>query len=176
MSSLVETNEYQACLRLLDAKIELKQTQARARELRNIINALQPPLLAYFTAAGLESLAIKGYLLAPHREPWIRPMYGISRQRVCEALKIAGLGRMVKEDYSTTSLTKYVKDLEDHAKLIVEDDSGGKLGQLLHPALAEILSLKAAYSIHITKKESPFSKYNEPETETEDEGDEIDEP
>lgn len=171
MSSLAETPEYQAFLRFIDLKVEQRQLQSRLDEIKETVKAMQPALLAYLAAAGLQSLTLNGYMVLPQREPWIYPMRGVSRQRVCEALKMAGLGRMVSENYSTQSLTKYVKDLEDHSRLITGlDENVNALERLLHPALAEILHVQASYSLHIRKKEDPYAKYAHPP-----QGDETDE-
>jgi hypothetical protein len=165
MSSLAETPELRAFARFIDLTIEKRQLNARLKDIEETLKAMQPALLAHLSASGLKSLHLNHHLVSPHREPWIYPMTGVSRQRVCEALKIAGLGRYVQENYNTMSLTAYVKQLEERAKLITgleEGKSDDALRQLLHPALAEILHVKAAYSLRVRKKESDF-EFTEPE-------------
>lgn len=166
MPSLVETPEYQAFRRYVLLTIEKREKEARVKELKETLKAMQPSLLAYFSEASIPSFATEGHTLFPQREPWIYPVTGVSRQQVCEALKIAGLGRMVQENYNTKSLTAYVKQLEEHAKLIVgledeDENEPSALRKLLHPALAEIMQVKAAFSLHVRKKEDRYAKYSE---------------
>jgi hypothetical protein len=173
MSSLVETPEYQAAARFVELTLEKRAIKERLKELETQLKTLEPALVGYLSAAGLPCFAVKNYLVAPHREPWVYPITGVSRPMVCEALKISGLGRMVSENYSTQSLTKYIKDLEEHHKLI----SGlqpGALEKLLPPALAHILNIKPAFSIRVQKKARAYAEefeqeINQEEQETNDE-------
>lgn len=165
MSSLADSPEFQAARRFLQATLMKRQGEAQVREAKEVIHAIQPSLLAHLTAAGIKSITIDGYALSPHREPRVYPLKGVSKQKVCEALKIAGLGGMVREDYSMSSLTAHVKQLEEHAKLIVgledaDESQASALAQLLHPALAQILQIEPTFSLHVRKKESgPAYKY-----------------
>lgn len=172
MSSLVETPEYQAFLRFIDLTIEKRELQTRLDELKETIKAMQPALLAYLAAANIPAITLNNYTLSPRREPWIYPMHGVSRQRVCEALKVAGLGAMVTENYNTRRLTTYIQQLEERAQLITglggDPDALAELPGL-HPALAEILQIKAAFSLQVRKKEDRNAKYQE--TRFQDEGD-----
>lgn len=162
MSSLVETPEYQAALRFVDLTVEKRALRDRMNEIDKQLATLEPALVGYLSAAGLPQFAVKDYLLFPQRDPWIYPMTGVSRQMVCEALKISGLGDMVKENYSTQALTAHVKSLEDHHKLIAGLHTGA-LEKLLPPALAHILNVKAAFRIRVKKKERPPYTYDHTE-------------
>lgn len=166
MSSLLETPEYQAAARFVDLTVEKRALRNRMNEIDKQLSTLEPALVGYLGAAGLPEFAVKGYLLYPQREPWIYPATGISRQMVCEALKISGLARMVSENYSTQSLTRYVKDLEEHHKLIAELKPGA-LDKLLPPALAHILNIKAAFRIRVKEKKQPLFEYQNEEYEPE---------
>lgn len=154
MPSLTETPEYQAALRFVDLTVEKRALRDRMNEIDEQLKTLEPALVGYLSAAGMPQFAVNNYLLYPQREPWIYPATGVSRQMVCEALKISGLARMVSENYSTQSLTRYVKDLEVHHKLIAGLNPGA-LEKLLPPALAHILNVKAAFRIRVKKKEAP---------------------
>lgn len=168
--SIVDTPEYQTAQRFLEITAELKELEPRVRELKRIRQAMQPALLAYLAAANMKAFPIGDYTLYPHREPWVYPIEGVSRQRVCEALKAAGLGRMVREDYSTGQLTSYVKQLEAHGQLIVGLEESNRLRELLHPALAEILRVQAAFSLHVRRKEKTFD-LNDETPDQEEQGD-----
>lgn len=179
MSSLVDSPEYQTAARFLELTIEYREHKERMKELEETMDAIEPALLAHLAAANIKKITIGNYTLSPRRQPWIYPITGISRERVCEALKIAGLGRMVKENYNTQTLTTYIQQLEERAQLIVglEADADGNptpLTQLpgLHPALAEILHVKPAYSLQVRKNEKDHAKSTEERSQNE--GDQTD--
>ena len=162
--------ELQAARRFVAATLAKRQGEAQAREAKDVLKAIQPSLLAYLASEGIKSITIDGYALSPHREPKVYPLKGVSKQEVCEALKTAGLSRMIREEFSLTSLTAYIKQLEEHARLIAgmedealneasEEDETSGLAQLLHPALAKILQLETTFSLHVRKKDSPHDKY-----------------
>lgn len=168
MPSLVDSPEYRAAARFVDLTVEKRALRDRIKEIDGQLKTLEPALVGYLGALGLGRFAVKDYLLFPAREPWIYPAPGISRQMVCEALKISGLASMVSEGYDTRTLTRYVKDLEEHSKLI----SGlqpGALEKLLPPALAHILNVKAAFRVRIKKTEQSPYDYDIPDSQEGDE-------
>ena len=170
--SLLDTPEFQAAQRFVDLTLEKRALKDRLKEIDGHLKTLEPALVGYLSAAALPCIAVKNYLVAPHREPWIYPIPGVSRQMVCEALKISGLARMVAENYSTQALTRYVKDLEEHHKLITELQPDA-LDKILPPALSHILHIKPAFSIRVQKKTRSYDQEFEPpaneEQETNDE-------
>ena len=159
-TSLLDTPEYRAAQRFVKLTVEKRELRAQMDEIDAQLKTLQPALVGFLTASGLPGFMVKDYLLYPYREPWIYPITGVSRPMVCEALKISGLGKMVTENYSTQSLTKYVKELEASHKLIsgLQPDT---LETILPPALAHILHTKPAYSIRIQKKARAYSSAEE---------------
>jgi len=180
MSSLAESPEYQALRRYADLTIEKRELKARLDELSATLKAMEPALLAYLTAAGVKSITIPGFTIFTQRDPWIRPMTGVTRLQVCEALKIAGLGRMVKENYSTESLTSYLRQLEQRSKLIADPDQEERtpdeqLRDLLHPAVASLVQVKSQFALRIRKKDDQYAESQYAEERTANEGDEDDE-
>lgn len=171
MSSLVETAEYQAFSRFAELTVEKREYKTRYDELTETTKAMQPALLAYLSASKMGMFTVQGYTISPSRTPWVYPMTGVSKQQVIEALKIAGLAHMVKEDYNAQTLYSYIKQLEERAHMLVglEPDSEGSplpLTQLpgLHPALAGILRLEASYSLTVRKtkkKDTLYAKYQD---------------
>lgn len=177
MSLLADGPELEAARRFVAATLAKREAEARVRETKNVLRAIQPSLLAYLSAAGIKSVTIDGYALSPHRTPWIYPIKGVSKQEVCEALRIAGLGHMVREDFSISALTAHIEQLEERAQLLAgvegeaEDETGGEdeasLARLLHPALAKIMQVQAAFSLHVRKKSGPYDKYEKANDEDE---------
>ena len=165
MSSPVESL-LETCKRFAAYKIRLKALRAEVDETSGVVKAMEPPLLAALAAAGLRQLVIGDLMLFTKREPWIRPVAGIPRQQICEALKIAGLGAMVKENFSTNSLTAHLKALEQRSKLIVgpEEDGGSAedaLRKLLHPALRDLVNVRAAFTLSVRRKDDPYAESQE---------------
>lgn len=159
---LEESPEYQGFLkfaRLTQLKRDLNE---QLREVEQQLDALESALLPYFGQGGYQTISLGGYTLAPVRVPWVYPLAGVSRQTVCEALKLSGLGRLVKEEYSTQSLTLYVKELEDHHKLM-QGQEPGELKVLLPTPLQAVLEAKRAHHLRATRSKKASSFYNRPE-------------
>lgn len=166
MSSLIETPEYRAAARYVDLLVEKKALRKRLDEVNRQLPPLEAALAGHLSALGLPKFVVKGYLLYTQREPLIYPMDGVSRQMVCEALKISDLAELVIENYSTQSLTRYVKDLEEDYKLTTGHDPGAlEKEKLLPPALAHILHLKAKFHVRIKEQEQPPYLYPNEEYE-----------
>lgn len=156
MPSLTETPEYRTAQRFAELTVEKQALKERLDEIVAQLKAIEPALVGYLTSLGMQQFAVRGYLLYQQREPMIYPARGISRQQVCEALKMSSLGYMVKENYSTQSLSAYVKRQEEgHQGQLIAGLDEGALGKLLPPALAGILDLKNNFHIRVKEKEAP---------------------
>jgi hypothetical protein len=173
MSTLLDSPEYQAAQRFLELSLERKELRQRLDEVTAQIKNLEPALVGYLSALGQPRFAIRDYVLSTARKPWIYPLTGVSREAVCEALKLSKLGHMVKENYSTESLTRYVKDMEEDRRVIAGLEPGS-LDKLLPPALAHLLYVEPTYSIRVERKERAYhrSRNEEYEQETGDENNE----
>lgn len=154
MSFTPDGPEYEAMRHYISMTVEKRESKARLKALEGQLGSLQPSLIAYLTAAGITNITIDDHQLVTSRLPNIYPLDGVSRQQVCEALKVAGLNEFVKEDYNLQSLTAYVTQLEEHAKTVLglKDEDPAELGALrkaLHPALASILRLQAKFILAV---------------------------
>lgn len=125
-----------------------KQLNALLKEIEPQLKALEPILLGYFGENGYEMVKIEGFTMSPKREPWIYPIAGLTRQTVCEALKICGLGRFVKENYSTRSITAYVRELEEHHQLTAGADPDA-LRELLPETLSKVLEVRPGFKVQV---------------------------
>jgi hypothetical protein len=111
---------------------------------------------------------VEGFTMSPKREPWVYPVTGVNRQTVCEALKLSGLGRFVKEGFSTRSITAYVKELEAHHNLLAGADPGA-LKELLPPALAQVLEVRPSFRLQVLDRRNKNKRSETYATTTEEE-------
>jgi len=139
-----EHEGFKAFAGLVTLKRELED---QLNEVEARIKALEPQLLAYLGEAGYEAVRVAGYTLSPHRDPWVYPQLGQSRQAVCNVLKACGLAHFVSEQYSTKSLTKYVRDLEvEHSVL------GDEVLEFLPEGLARVIQVRPTYRIQARRR------------------------
>jgi hypothetical protein len=160
--------EQEAIQRFVQHTIRKRELNDELRALEPQLRALESMILAIFSQNGYQMLKIEGFTLSPKREPWVYPLTGVGRQTVCEALKLSGLGRFVKEGYSTRSLTAYIRELEAHHELVTGSDPEA-LAQLLPRALAEVLEVRPSFRLQVLDRRSPEEKRSKYEPEEEEE-------
>jgi hypothetical protein len=158
MPSLNESPEYQALRRYIELSLEMREVKARLDELIALTKAMAPSLLAWLAAAGMKNVGLNGVTVFPRRKPWAYPMQGVTRSQVCEALKLAGFRNMVKENYSTESLTSLIKQLEEKKKTTLGLDPFLSQREVLielglHPALAAVINVVPQYSLVVMETE-----------------------
>lgn len=88
-----------------------RAAEAELREVRAIKEELEPALLDDMAESGLDRVTINGVTFYPARRFFVGPDEGLDKTTVAAALKEAGLGDYVKNDYNTNSLTSYVRSL-----------------------------------------------------------------
>lgn len=156
---LDESPELKAFARFAELTATKKELNAQLLEIEPQLRALEPILLGYLGQTGYDSVKVGGFTMSPVRVPWVYPVTGITRQTVCEALKISGLGRFVKEGFNTRSLTAYVRELETAHELVSGTDPEA-LKQLLPAALAEVLEVKPSFRLQVLDRRDPQQKRN----------------
>lgn len=162
-----ERPEYENFALYAQLTAEKRQLQERLKEIEPQLKAMEPMLLSYLGEEGYEMVRIQGFTISPHREPWVYPAQGVSRQVVCAALKANGLGRFVKEGFNTRSLTKYVRELEEHYKLLETGDPQAVIN-FLPAGLEGILEVKPGYRLQVLDRRRHQPKPFEPEEENEE--------
>lgn len=177
---LADSPEYQAFRRFARLSELKRELNAQLREIEPQLRALEPVLLGYLGQNGYQLVKIEGFTMSAKREPWVYPQNGISRASVCEALKLSGLGRFVQEGFSTRSLTKWVRELEEHHQLVTGSDPAA-LRELLPGPLALVLEVKPSFRLQVLDKrtrqqkgifdETPEAAFEEEEGEGNDEND-----
>jgi hypothetical protein len=141
----LDSPEYRGFRHFVQLTLEKRELAARLKEVENELRSLEPQLLQYLGEGGYQSVQLEGYRLAPYRDPWVYPAEGVTREEVCSALERAGWGHFVKPNYSTRSLTTYVRELEEHQQLV------GEHAPLLPAELTGVLVVKPSYRLQITK-------------------------
>lgn len=164
---LADSPEYRGFQQFARLTAEKREHNRRLKEIEAKLRALEPVLLTYLSQ-GLEAIKVEGYLMFPVRQHWIYPFEGVSRQSICEALKMSDLGRLVFESYSTMALSAYVTELEEHSQLIGSDPEA--LRKLLPPALAALVDVRPGFRLRVQDKRK--NKTNE--TEDRETGDDND--
>ena len=127
---------------------EKRRLNHRLEEIQEEINSLEPLLLSHFGQNAITQMKLEGMTLSPQRMPWVYPQDGVSRQTVCAVLKASNLASFVTENYSTQTLTAYIKELEEHHQLLRLDNEQAVL-DLLPQALAEIIEIRPSYRLHV---------------------------
>jgi hypothetical protein len=131
----------QLIFRKEELKSELKQIEAT-------MGTLGPALLSYLGQGGFESVTVAGYKFFPRREPWVYPKEGMEREDVIGALKASGMEQFVTEQYSTQSLTKYVRDLEEQNEESLRTGLVASVEALIPTPLAAVIRINPTYRIH----------------------------
>jgi hypothetical protein len=142
--------EYAAFERYVSLIARKRTLSDELTDVEAALKALEPQLLAYLGEGGYEMVRLGGYTISPHREPWVYPKFGYSRNDVCRALKECGMGHYVQEQFNTRSLTKYVRDLEKEHNVLADED--GALPLILPPPLIAVLEIKPSYRIQAVRR------------------------
>jgi hypothetical protein len=101
----------------LDEK--LKATNARKTE-------LEARIISEFEQEGVASMKVMGRTVYTQRNLWAGVPDGVDRQETCEALKDAGLGDFVAENFNTQTVSAYFREIEkakkSNGELVMEVD------------------------------------------------------
>jgi len=144
------TPQHEAFRAYASLTTEKRDLNERLSEVEQELKALEPQLLAYMGEGGYQLVKILGYTISPHREPWVYPRQGITRDTVCRALKACGLAHYVSENFNTRSLTKYVRDLEEQHQLLI--DAEDAMRELLPEELIKVIEVKPTYRIQALRR------------------------
>lgn len=152
----IDSVEYRAFLEFAQLTLRKRELAIELKEITEQLEAMQPQLLSYIGESGYSQVGVGGFLLFPVRNPWVYPKQGISRQEVMEVLKRTGLGHYVHEEYSTQSLTSYVKGLEEREAELAKSEIRAELdpSELLPAELAQVVEIKPSFYIQARKNES----------------------
>jgi hypothetical protein len=126
-----------------------RQLKEELEEIEKQMDRLQAPLRSFFMANPQfeEGLRISGVTIFVKREIWVRPKMTSSRQGVCDALRTGGLGHYVHDDFSTSGLSKHVRELEKQHARELQSGALADVAALLPPAVAETLNITPKYSV-----------------------------
>lgn len=122
--------------------------KAELEEVEDRMDRLQAPIRSFFAAhPQLENLRSHGFTIFVRTEIWVRPKAGSSRQAVCDTLRTTGLGHYVHDDFSTNSVSKYVRELEQQNRKELQSGAVPDVSALLPAPLAEVLNISPKVTI-----------------------------
>lgn len=94
-----------------------RQLAAKSREVKEKISKLEAELLDEFAAGGISQLRVDTsegkFTIFPRRQLWASLAEGADYPHACAALKLAGMGDLVEEKFSTQRLSAVVRELDD---------------------------------------------------------------
>jgi len=108
-----------------ELEAELDDTKKRAK-------TIQEPLLEHFADLGVQNIKADGLVVYVKTNRFVTKRGGIDTERVCDALRDAGLGYMVAAGYSAASLKGKVREWQEEE---IE----------VPPHLAELLNIGEAF-------------------------------
>jgi hypothetical protein len=163
---LADNPVYKVCLEFAQLTIRQRELKEELNTIESRKRAMDPLIKGFFGEAGFGMLQVAGFTMSLRRDPWVYPIHGVNRQSVCEALKLSGLGRLVKENFNTKLLTSYIRELEEHHQLVAGADPDA-LQKILPPALAHVLEVRPGFVLQVLDRRKPRTPETE-ETETYD--------
>jgi hypothetical protein len=115
--------------RVLEAELAVVKKQA---------GDLEPVLREQFAVSGVQNMKMDGLTVSVRRSVYPKYREGFGRSDVIEALRLDGLADLLKEDYSTSTFTALVRDIES---------SGGPLPE----NLARVVEVSEQYELRTQK-------------------------
>ena len=115
--------------RVLEAELAVVKKQA---------GDLEPSLREQFAVSGVQNMKMDGLTVSIRKSVYPKYREGCGRGDVIEALKLDGLADLLKEDYSTSTFTALVRDIES---------SGGPLPE----NLARVIEVSEQYELRTQK-------------------------
>lgn len=132
-----------------------KDHEAIAKDLKEELDALEALLLPRFQDKGIQNMKIKGRTLYIERKLWGGAEEDKGRE-LALALKLIGLGDLVKETVNTQTLSSWLREQEE--ELSVDPTTGKKmplspekLKEKLAPVLQPYLKVSEEFSLKARK-------------------------
>lgn len=98
--------------RYRDLREAQKRSKAESEGLREEADRLEQELLEDFVEEGVQNVRVDGSTVFLHRQIWAGKEEGVETPAVVSALKTAGLGHLVGENYNGQTLAAYLRDLD----------------------------------------------------------------
>jgi len=134
MGNNLNTELMQKFARLSLAKKKMKE---KLSEIEKQLETMQPIIINNMTDAMIEKFSLKGGVTI-FTKTQIWPKIKTDRDKVAAALKEAGLGELVAENFNSNRLASYLRELYRDEKQ-------------LPPALAEHLEMNAVIKVQVRK-------------------------
>jgi len=143
--------EYEAFSSFAKLTARKRELASEIKEIDTTLKAMEPQLLTFLGEGGYQAVSVEGFTLSPHREPWVGPGPGQTRASVCQALKAAGLAHYVREDFSTRSLTTFIKEIETRCEDQIASGEITSVLDVLPPELRGALRVAPTYRVNVMK-------------------------
>jgi len=137
---------------------EKRDLEGRLEVIKEELEAISITLKEYLLSKeDLEGVTIGGFNIHLRRELWARKAELATTEEVCHALRASGMGQFVKEEFSTSSLSAHVRQLErEHEAEILNGEI--ELRDLLPEPLAAVLSVEPTYKVIAMQKQTKRRK------------------
>jgi hypothetical protein len=133
--------------RFAQLHLERIQLKAALEENEKRMERLQVPLRSFFLAHPDSSHHAHGVTVYLKRDLWVRPRVEGDSQSVCDALRATGLGHYVHDAFNTSSLSKYVRDLEKLHADEIEAGTISDISEVLPAPLVQVLNVEPTYKV-----------------------------
>ena len=97
--------------KFVELTAERKSLEAKAKDIKANIDALERQLKEQFIQAGVQSINVDSSTVYLHRQIWARPANGDFRT-ACRSLRALGLKDFVEPRFNVQALSAYYRDLE----------------------------------------------------------------
>lgn len=96
--------------RYIALKTRRSALEGEVDTIKTEMDGLETAILDQMASEGIQSIAVENYTLFPHVQRWLKRAEGISVQQSCDALKEAGLGDFVAENWSVQTVSAWYRE------------------------------------------------------------------
>ena len=96
--------------RYIALKTRRAALESKVDTIKTEMDGLETAILDQMASEGIQSIAVENYTLFPHVQRWLKRAEGVSVQQSCDALKEAGLGDFVAENWSVQTVSAWYRE------------------------------------------------------------------
>jgi hypothetical protein len=128
---------------------EKRGLEGRVKEIEGRLDALAAQIRTFLEGELLlsEGVVVDGFRIYLRRQLWAKRHEWVSSGEIIAVLKESGLGHMVREEYSASTLSSHIHELEEQHREELDSGAVESVAQLLPPALAGLVDVKPSYTV-----------------------------